>query len=142
MSCKVYKSRIDIWVYVLLVLSVGGCFILPAINGEPVIGIIIAGSMAAIWAVGLFGVKYEIRGNKLGIRNLFKWIWIPIDKISEVKKTKGYLAGAASSSQRVSIKISDRKILNSSMPVEISPCDIDGFIDNLLRINPSIKISA
>ena len=137
-----YKSRIDLWVYVLLVLSVGGCFILPAINGEPVIGIIIAGSMAAIWAVGLLGVKYEIRENKLGIRNLFKWIWIPIDKISEVKKTKGYLAGAASSFQRVSIRISDRKILNSSMPVEISPCDIDGFIDDLLRINPSIKISA
>lgn len=87
-------------------------------------------------------VKYRICDGKLGIRNLFyKWEWFPIDQISEIKKTNGILSAPALSAKRVSIKFSDKKILKSSIPLEISPKDRDGFIDKLKEINPTIKIA-
>ena len=39
---------------------------------------------------------------------------------------------------RVSIRFSDRKVLKSAMPIEISPKDRDGFIADLKKINPEI----
>ena len=84
-------------------------------------------------------VKYQICDGKLGIRNLFyKWEWFPIDKISEVKKSSGIFSAPALSTKRISIKFSDKKILKSLMPLEISPKDCDGFIAQLKEINPNI----
>ncbi len=90
----------------------------------------------------MFGsVKYQICGDRLGIRNFFyRWEWFPISKISEVKKTSGILSAPALSTRRVSIKFSDRKILKSSMPLEISPRDRDAFIARLTQINPGILV--
>ena len=85
-------------------------------------------------------VKYAIRGSELGVRNLaYKWEWLPIEKIESVKPVKSVLAGAALSFYRLSIKFSDRNVLKSSMPLEISPKDENEFIENLLFINPRIK---
>lgn len=41
---------------------------------------------------------------------------------------------------RVSIKFTDRSVLKSSMPLEISPKDRDGFMAQLKEINPAIVI--
>ena len=85
-------------------------------------------------------VKYSVKDNELGVRWLWKWHWYPIDKISSVKKTTGILATAGLSARRVSIKFSERKILKSSAPLEISPKDRDSFISDLLAINPDITV--
>lgn len=88
----------------------------------------------------MVGCWYEIDGNQLVVYQFFKPNVFPIDKIAEVRKTIGYLATAGMSSRRVSIKFSDRSVLKSSMPLEISPKDRDGFIAHLKEINPDIKI--
>ena len=99
-----------------------------------------------LFIVVLFGylistVKYAIRGNELGIRNLaYKWEWFPIEKIESVKPVKSVLAGAALSFNRLSIKFSDRKVLRSTMPLEIAPKDKEEFINALRNINPQILI--
>ena len=135
-----FNSKIDWWIPVVVVVTVSVAFIGPLIDGE----IFLAGLLLGIWLcvmeiVMFASVKYQICDGKLGIRNFFyKWEWFPIDKISEVKKSSGILSAPALSTKRISIKFSDKKILKSSMPLEISPKDRDGFIAQLKEINPNI----
>ena len=85
--------------------------------------------------------KYAIRGNELGIRSLtFKWEWFPIDKIESIKPTRSILASSSLSFDRIAIKFSDRKVLKSSMPLEISPKERKEFLNMLKSINPQIII--
>ena len=143
MDRTVYKTKIDWWIPAVFIFTVTVAFIGPLIDGEIfIVGIIIATLLCAL-EIAMFGsVKYQIRSNKLGVRNsLYRWEWYSIDKISEVKKTSGILSAPALSTKRVSIKFCDKNILKSSMPLELSPADRDGFIARLLSINPSIKYS-
>lgn len=139
----VYTSKIDWWIPAVVIFTVAVAFIGPIIDGEIfVVGIIVA-SLLGILEIAMFAsVKYQICDGKLGIRNPFyKWEWFPVDKISEIKKTNGILSAPALSTKRVSIKFSDRKILKSSMPLEISPKDREGFIAQLKEINPAIIVA-
>ena len=86
----------------------------------------------------ILGCWYEIDGDTLIIYQFFMPQRIHISKIKEVKNTVGYLATAGMSAQRVSIKLSDRRVLKSSMPIEISPKNRDAFIAQLQSINPNI----
>lgn len=137
-----FNSKIDWWIPAVVVFTVAVAFIGPIIDGELfIIGIIIAALLGTLEIVMFASLKYKIYDGKLGIRNSFyKWEWFPIDKISEIKKTRGILSAPALSTKRISIKFSDKKILKSSMPLEISPKDCDGFIAKLKEVNPSIVI--
>lgn len=137
---KVYKSKIDWWVYALLVLMVGSCLVGPLLEGDDLAGVVMAVLMAALWLFCCTGVRYEIRGNMLGIRNLYRWTWLPINQISEVKLTKGIVATAALSLDRISIKFSERSVMNGIAPVEISPRDRRQFAEDLKMVNPNITI--
>ena len=93
-----------------------------------------------IWMITT--VKYAIKGNELGVRNLaYKWDWFPIEKIESIKPVKSVLAGAALSFNRLSIKFTDRKVLKSTMPLEIAPKDQNEFINDLKSLNPKIIIN-
>ena len=137
-----YNSKIDWWIPAMVVFTVAVAFIGPIIDGEIfIVGIFIGVLLGLIEIVMFASVKYQICDGKLGIRSLFyKWEWFPIDKISEVKKSSGILSAPALSTRRISIKFSDKKILKSSMPLEISPKDRDGFIAQLKGINPNITV--
>lgn len=137
-SMKIYKSKVDWWVYAVCIGTVVICMVGPMFDGDYIAGIILSAVMLVIEVFCFTGVRYAIKGNMLGVRNLHHWTWIPIDKITEVKKTRGIIATAAMSLDRVSIRFSDRKVLKSAMPIEISPKDRDGFIADLKKINPEI----
>ena len=126
----------------VVIITASVAFIGPLIDGEVFwVGLIIGVWLAVMEIVMFASVKYQICEGKLGIRNFFyKWEWFPIEKISEVKKSSGILSAPALSTKRISIKFSDKKFLKSSMPLEISPKDRDGFIAQLLRINPNIVV--
>ena len=83
--------------------------------------------------------KYAVRDNEFGVKYLYKWNWFPIDKVESIKLTRGISASAALSTDRIAIKFSDRKILKSAAPLEISPKNRQEFISELLKINPGIK---
>ena len=142
MKRKYYNTKVDWWVTCVVIFSVIICFIGPKIDGEAfLLGFILA-LVVLIFEIAIFAsVKYQIRGDKLGIRNLFyRWEWFPIEKISEVKATKSVLSSSALSFNRIAIRFSDKKILKSSMPLEISPKDRDDLIARLQEINPSIVV--
>lgn len=142
MGTKYYNSKIDWWVPCVVVFTVIVCFIGPLIDGDSYHwGLMLALGLLIVEVVMFASVKYQIRDGKLGIRNwLYKWEWFPIDKISEVKKTRSVLSSAALSFDRIAVRFSDKKILKSSMPLEISPKDRDGFMAQLKEINPNIAI--
>ena len=143
METKYFNSKIDWWFWSLV-------FIVVCINCF--LGCILEGSWIPspieiclfLFIVILFGylistVKYAIKGNKLGIRGLtYKWQWLPVEKIESIKPTKSILASSALSFNRLAIRFSDRKVLKSSMPLEISPKDKEEFINTLKSINPHI----
>ena len=86
------------------------------------------------------GCWYEIDGDQLVVYQFFRPNRFPIDKIAEVKKTTGILATAGMSCRRVSIKFTDRSVMKSSMPLEISPKDRDSFMAQLKEINRNIEV--
>ncbi len=135
-----FNSSIEWWVPAVIVGSVAGCFVGPMIDGDWLAGIILAAAVLAIEILTFAGVKYEIRGRELGIRNFFRWTWYPIDKISEISSHRSFLSAPALSTDRIAIRFSDRAILKSTMPLEISPKRRDLFITTLLKINPGIAL--
>lgn len=142
MKREVFKSKVDWWIPAVVLFTVAVAFIGPIIDGELfVMGFIVAVPLAVLEVAMFASVKYQICGNELGIRNcLYRWEWYPIDKIQEVRKSRGILSAPALSLDRISIRFSDRSILKSSMPLEISPENRDGFIARLREINPSILL--
>lgn len=138
MTRQIYKSRIDWWMWLVLIF-VAGVTIAIAIDSTLWVALPTCGVM--IFCILLMvGCWYEIDGNQLVVYQFFRPHRFPIDKISEVKKTTGILATAGMSVRRVSIKFADRSVMKSSMPLEISPKDRDKFISHLKEINPNINI--
>lgn len=135
----VYRSRIDWWVWgvvvfsaaVIYVCSIDISWIFTAIYGTVIIGLEI---------VSFFGVWYTIEDDTLTVYNLFRPHRMPINKISEVRYCRGCIAGPALSLTRLSIQFKDRSVLKSFSPIEISPKDRDAFVAHLLRINPDINV--
>lgn len=139
---QTFKPKIDWWIYLVLAIMVCGCFFGPLSEGAVGVAVILSLVMLALWLFAVLGVKYEIRCGQLGIRKFYRWTWIPIDKISEVERLHGmFVQGAVSATlslSRVRLTLSDRSVLRSAMPVDISPEDSDGFIRRLKEINPRI----
>ncbi len=139
MGKTVYRSKIDWWAWLcLLVVPVSMWF--TAFDMPWWYAVFICGGLTALCLIGLFGCWYEIDGKSLVVYMFFRPTRLPIDKIKSVKKTTGILSTAAMSTKRVSISFTDRSVLKSFAPLEISPKDRDGFMAQLKSINPNIKI--
>lgn len=141
MASVMYKSKVGWWIPVVVVFSVSACLLGPFLEGDYLSGIILSAGVLAIELFIFTGVKYKICGERLGIRNFYRWTWFPIDKISEIKSTKSFLSAPALSFDRLAIRFSDKSILKSAMPLEISPKDAEAFIAHLMAVNPGIKTS-
>lgn len=138
MAKMVYKSRIDCWVW-LVFLFMAGVTAAIAIDTTWWVALSFGGTML-ICAFLIVGCWYEIDGDQLVVYQFFRPNHFPIDKIAEMKKTTGILATAGMSCRRVSIKFTDRSVMKSAMPLEISPKDRDRFMVKLKEINPAIVI--
>lgn len=131
-----YYSKIDWWVW-LAFLFMAGVTAAMAIDSTWWVALSFVGTML-ICVYLIAGCWYEIDGNQLVVYQFFRPKRFPIDKIAEVRNTTGILATAGMSCRRVSIKFTDRSVMKSSMPLEISPKDRDGFMAQLKEINPKI----
>lgn len=138
MKKKVYRSRIDWWVWLVTVVFLAVIW-LSAIGMSWWYVVFVSGLTTLLYAWLMFGCWYEIDGDELVIYQFFRPTRLPISKIKDIKKTTGYLATAGMSHLRVSISFIDRFVWKSYAPLEISPKDRDGFIARLIEINPEIK---
>ena len=135
---KKYRTKVDWWMY-LITAAVTAAAVYMVVD-MPNLGMaLFALFLASMMPFCIWSIWYAIDGNTLIVHFMFTTERLPIDKISEVKLTTGMLASAAASTKRVSIQFSDRKVLKSYAPLEISPKDRVGFIKDLLKVNPHIK---
>ena len=139
MTKTIYRSKIDWWVWLVTVGFLAVIW-LSAIGMSWWYVVFVCGSMTLLYAWLMLGCWYEIDGEYLVIYQFFRPTRLPISKIKAVKKTSGYLATAGMSHLRVSISFTDRSVLKSFAPIEISPKDRDGFMAQLQSINPNIEI--
>lgn len=135
-----FKSKIDWWVYAVVVFTVACCFFGPALSGDWLLGAIISVPFAILEIFAFSSVRYVIKGDKLGLRFFFKWEWFPICEIKEVRDINSILSAPALSTKRLAIYfINNFAILKGHSPLEISPADKKAFIAALKSINPAIK---
>ena len=140
MAIQHYTTKIDWWLpgvigfILLLVIAM-----LLWVGIEWYIVLIIAIPLVGIAGLSISDVAYVIKDDELGVKTTASWRWYPIEKIKEVRKVKSILAAPAMSFTRVQIKF-ERGTTKTAVPLEISPKDRDKFIQDLLKINPYIKV--
>ncbi|MDE5871205.1 MAG: PH domain-containing protein [Muribaculaceae bacterium] len=143
MEIRIYRSKIGWWVYALIPFVFLCCMVGPILTDSDYwLGIVLAVPFCLFICYVIVSTKYAIRGNEFGVKGLIGWEWFPIDRIESITRTKSILASSALSINRIAIKFSDRSILKSSLPLEISPKDEKGFIADLLKSNPDIRVSS
>lgn len=139
MGKTVYRSKIDWWVWATVVFAFA-VMIVCGIGSPLWFTLLYTLLLGGVMVAGFFGCWYAIEGRELLVYQFFRPTRLPVDKIKEVKYCSGILAGPAMSTRRLSIKFTDRSVLRSSFPIEISPRDRDGFVRHLLEINPTITV--
>ena len=142
METTIYAPRIGWYLYAGIPFIIIP-FIIMLILNEPnnLSGLILLTVLCIFIFSLIITTKYAVRGNEFGVKYLYRWHWYPIDKIESITTINSYLSSStALSNHRIAIKFSDRNVLKSYAPLEISPKNTVEFIAELLKINLGIKI--
>jgi len=136
MTERVYKSKVDWWLAVLICLPiVGGVAALIAGLASGQDSALFAGTlMLAVFGLILGGLvlpmRYTIGAEGLRVRaGLLLRLHVPWDKLVSVEKSSNPLSSPALSLQR--LKVTYRKASGSETYVLISPTDRDAFTRDL-----------
>lgn len=132
---KTYRSKVDLWIVVVIVLAVG-CSVAPFFQeGKPLwgIGIGIAATLLFDWM--LRTTRYIVRDDSLVIKSCFLsyGTWRIAD-IESIRPTHNPLSAPAASLDRLEIRFRDRRTML------VSPLRKQEFIDHLLALNPNIEL--
>ncbi len=136
---KIYRSKIDCWLAVLI----PALTILPAlplvISGEDIWVVVLLAFIAALEIAVVTGFRYVIDGSKLMVKALYviNSGTYDIGNIVEITPTRTILSSPAASLDRIAISF-----INSRTPLVISPVDKDAFILALTAINPDIRVKS
>ena len=136
---KIYRSKIDCWLAVLI----PALTILPAlplvISGEDIWVVVLLVFIAALEIAVVTGFRYVIDGSKLIVKTLYviNSGTYDIGNIVEITPTRTILSSPAASLDRIAISLS-----NSRTPLVISPVDKEAFISTLTAINPDIRVKS
>ena len=136
MDTKYYNSEVGWHIYAIIPFFILCCML----GGDYVLGLLFSIPICVLISILIATTKYTVRGQEFGVKYLFRWHWFPIVKIDSIRQIHSIVSAPALSTHRIAIKFSDRKILKSFAPLEISPKDRDGFINALLKVNPDIKV--
>ena len=131
---KIYKSKIDWWLGLLLVYPIY-LSVASLIKGQWLYGL---AGLAFVIGVVLFiskTTRYIIKENQLIVKSM--WIVnekIEISKIRKIEKSNSILSSPALSLDRIAL------YYNKYDEVYISPKEKQDFLNNLLEINPNIEV--
>ncbi len=134
-----YPSKIDWWIWAIVAFVITVIIII-GITSPWWLTLLLGLAILVPSHTGLIGIWYAIEGDNLIVYQFFRPKRYPIKKIKDVRYSKGFLAAPALSSTRLAIRFTDRNILRSSLPLEISPFDRTGFVNRLLSVNPGITV--
>jgi len=131
---KTYRSKIDLWLFILIFGILGSIMIEGIILEDWLVLAIILPVMSFI-AYLMYSIRYIINNDVLEIRTgILGTTKIPISGIKSVERTNNPLSSPAMSLKRIEI------MYGKYDSVLISPQDRDAFINDLLEINPDVLI--
>jgi len=126
---KIYKSKIDWWL-IILILVLFGYPIVDGILSKDYILSLIFGLILIVFFFLSKTIQYKIDGE-----NLVIWkTKIDIKTIRKVYRTNNPLSSPALSLDRIAI------VYNKFDEVLLSPKEREEFINELLKINPNIEV--
>lgn len=126
---KIYKSKIDWWLIILILILFGYPIVDGILSKEYVLSLVF-GLILIIFFLLSKTIQYKIDGE-----NLVIWkTKIDIKTIRKVYRTNNPLSSPAMSLDRIAI------VYNKFDEVLLSPKERDEFINELLKINPNIEI--
>lgn len=136
---KVYKSKIDCWLAVLI----PALTLLPALpvvmSGEDIWVFVLLACIAALEIAVITGFRYVIDGSTLVVKAIYVMNsgTYDIGNIVEISPTRTILSSPAASMDRLAITFT-----NTRTPLVISPTDIEKFIRTLTAMNPDIRVKS
>lgn len=129
-----YKSKIGLELVIPICIILGGTGFL-SIYEKKWIGLGIILLVIAFIAHLFLTTYYQVNGNMLKIKSGFLFNkTIDINSIKEIKETNNPLSSPAISLDRIVISY------NKHDTVIISPKERKGFINQLIRVNPAIRV--
>ena len=132
---KTYRSKVDLWIVVVIVFAVA-CSVAPFFQeGQPLLGIAIGIAATLVFVWMLRSTRYIVRGDVLVIKSCFLsyGTWRIAD-IESIRPTHNPLSAPAASLDRLEIRFIGRR------SVLVSPRRKQEFIAHLLALNPYIKL--
>lgn len=131
---KTYKSKVDLWLLILLIAAFGGPLVYMTFREPRWFGPVVWLPLTVFVIYSVTTIRYVIEGDVLSIKSIGFRSVIPIRSIRRIEETNSLLASPAASLERLEI------VYNKYDSVLISPKDKLGFIDDLKVINPEIEI--
>ncbi len=126
---KVYRSKIDWWLIIIIFIV----FCYPIIDGiltkEYLLSAVFAGILFLVFLM-FKSIKYKIEGENLHIW----WTKIDIKTIRKIYSTNNPLSSPALSLDRIAV------VYNKFDEVLISPREREAFVQELVKINPNIEV--
>lgn len=126
---KIYKSKIDWWLIILILILFGYPIVDGILSKEYVLSLVF-GLILIIFFFLSKTIQYKIDGE-----NLVIWkTKIDIKTIRKIYRTNNPLSSPAMSLDRIAI------VYNKFDEVLLSPKEREEFINELLKINPNIEV--
>lgn len=130
-----FRSRVSILLVVVIIAAMMPGLIAPLMDGEVMAVVAILVVELVVLSL-LFVIRYRIEGDKLYVGEVFrKGTAYDLKKLVSISPTRSMLSAPAASLRRIKLDFGCGKAL------VISPAAQDVFIDEILRINPNVKIN-
>ena len=130
-----FRSRVSILLVLFIFAAMSPGIITALIEGQIVAALITLGVGLIILPI-LFCIRYRIEDDKLYVGEVFrKGTAFDLKKLESITPTRSILSAPAASLRRIKLDFGCGKALI------ISPASQEVFIDEILRINPNVKIN-
>lgn len=131
-----FRSRISV-VLIVFLLAVLASPIYIAIITHEIKGLLIILFACLVTISTLFGITYTIEGKKLyvGMFFFFKGEEYDLTKLESISPTRTLLSSPAASLKRIKLDF------GVGRPLVISPAAQDLFIEEILKVNPKVKVN-
>ena len=130
-----FRSRVSILLVIIVAAALSPGIITAFMNGEIVAALAVS-AVGVIILPMLFCIRYRIEDDKLYVGEVFrKGEAFDLKKLVSITPTRSMLSAPAASLRRIKLDFGCGKAL------VISPAEQDLFIDEVLRINPNVKIN-
>lgn len=130
-----FRSRVSILLIFFIFAAMSPGIITAWMDGEPIAALVTLGVGLIILSI-LFCIRYRIEDDKLYVGEVFRrGEAFDLKKLESITPTHSMLSAPAASLRRIKLDFGCGKALI------ISPASQEVFIDEILRINPNVKIN-